>query len=79
MAFDCLVAKYICKKVFKEWWAHTTDCLWVMHPTFKSCFFSKEDNWPSLAGPTKSPYRTDMVVFSPEQGHTKTVGAYPPS
>jgi hypothetical protein len=32
-----------------------------------------------LAGPTKSPYRTDMVVSSPEQGHTKTVGAYPPS
>jgi hypothetical protein len=37
---------------------------------------TKEHKWPSLAGPNKSLYRTDMVVSSPEQGHTKTVGAY---
>jgi hypothetical protein len=49
MAFNCLVAKYICKKVFKEWWARTTDCLWVMHPTLKSCFFSKGDNTLEIA------------------------------
>jgi hypothetical protein len=49
MAFDCLVAKYIRKKVFKEWWAHTTDCSWVMHPTFKSCFFNKGDNTLEIA------------------------------
>jgi hypothetical protein len=33
--------------------------------------------WPSLARPTKSPYKINMVVSSPEQGHNKTVGAYP--
>jgi hypothetical protein len=38
MAFDCLVAKYIRKMVFKEWWACTTDSTWANHPTFKSCF-----------------------------------------
>jgi hypothetical protein len=49
MAFDCLVAKYIRKKVFKEWWACTTDCSWVMHPMFKSCFFNKGDNTLEIA------------------------------
>jgi hypothetical protein len=44
MAFDCLVAKYIRKMVFKEWWARTMDSIWANHPTFKSCFFFKEDN-----------------------------------
>jgi hypothetical protein len=32
---------------------------------------------PSLAEPIKSSYRTVMMVSSPEQGHTKTVGAFP--
>jgi hypothetical protein len=49
MAFDCLVAKYIHKKVFKEWWACITDCSWVTHPTFKSCFFNKGDNTLEIA------------------------------
>jgi hypothetical protein len=59
MAFDCLVAKYIRKKVFKEWWAHTTDCSWVMHPTFKSCFFNKGDNTLEIAKRTLN----DIAIY----------------
>jgi hypothetical protein len=49
MAFDCPVAKYVRKMVFKEWWAHTTDSSWANHPTFIGCFFFKGDNVLEIA------------------------------
>jgi hypothetical protein len=41
MAYDCCVAQYIRKKVFKEWWFHTTESRWYNHPTFEEAFFSE--------------------------------------
>jgi hypothetical protein len=41
MAYDCCVAQYIHKKVFKEWWFCTTESRWYNHPTFEEAFFSE--------------------------------------
>jgi hypothetical protein len=41
MAYDCCVAQYIRKKVFKEWWFRTTESRWYNHPTFEEAFFSE--------------------------------------
>jgi hypothetical protein len=41
MAYDCCVAQYIRKKVFKEWWFCTTESRWYNHPTFEEAFFSE--------------------------------------
>jgi hypothetical protein len=52
MTFDCIMAAYIRKIVFTEWWARTTDSKWVMQPSFKNTFFKENNSTMAVAART---------------------------
>jgi hypothetical protein len=52
MIYDCILAAYIRKIVFTEWWAHTTDSKWVMQPSFEDTFFNENNSTMAVAART---------------------------